>query len=111
MSRFWIWSGSRGSISGPSRQAPVCSDKYPYAGRPKGAKNVMPRALKDSIVRAAAEKSARKPDKPVEPSAYRTPGKVRAAPIARGVSVRQVDMMRGTQSSNVIDGPFKKRGS
>jgi hypothetical protein len=130
---------------------PEKGEKHPNAGRPKGAKNVMTRALKDAIVRAAAEsrhakdnggglvgyltylanewpdifarllakllplqekeraQTAKQPGKPVKPAAYRTAAKVRAAPIARGVPVRKVDRTMGTQSSNVIDGPFKTR--
>jgi hypothetical protein len=48
----------------------------------------------------------REPDKTLESAAHRAADEVRAAPIARGV--RKVDMTRGNESSNVIDGPFKK---
>jgi hypothetical protein len=34
---------------------PQKGEKHPNAGRPKGAKNVMTRVLKDALVRAAAE--------------------------------------------------------
>ena len=34
---------------------PEKGEKHPNAGRPKGSKNVMTRALKDAIVLAAAE--------------------------------------------------------
>jgi hypothetical protein len=34
---------------------PQKGEKHPNAGRPKGAKNVMTRVLKDAILRAAAE--------------------------------------------------------
>jgi hypothetical protein len=44
--------------------------------------------------------AAKAPGKPVKPAAYRTAAKVRAAPI------RNVDM-KGTPSSNVIDGHSK----
>jgi hypothetical protein len=127
---------------------PEKGEKHPNAGRPKGAKNVMTRALKDAILRAAAESKhskggglagyltniadtrpdlfvrllakllplqekeraqAAKPCKPVGSSAYRAAAEVRAAPIARGTPVRKVDKAMGTQSSNVIDGPFKTR--
>jgi hypothetical protein len=130
---------------------PEKGEKHPNAGRPKGAKNVMTRVLKDAIVLAAAEsqhakdnggglvgyltyiadtrpdifarllakllplqekeraRTAKQPDKPVGPAAYRAAAKVRAAPIVRGVPVRKVDRTMGTQSSNVIDGPFKRQ--
>jgi hypothetical protein len=53
--------------------------------------------------------TANEPSRPVKPAAYRTAtAEVRAAPIARGTPVRKVDM-KGTQSSNVIDGPFKRQ--
>ena len=130
---------------------PDKGEKHPNAGRPKGAKNVMTRVLKDAIVLAAEEsrhakdnggrlvgyfiylanerpdlfvrllakllplqekeraQTAKQPGKPVKPAAYRTAAEARAAPIARGIPVRQVDRTMGTQSSNVIDGPFKTR--
>ena len=34
---------------------PQKGEKHPNAGRPRGAKNVMTRVLKDALVRAAAE--------------------------------------------------------
>src|SRR6476659_1239300 len=129
---------------------PEKGEKHPNAGRPKGAKNVMTRVLKDAIVLAAAEsqhakdnggglvgyltyiadtrpdifarllakllplqekeraQAAREPDKRVKPAAYRTAAaEFRAALIAQGIAVHQVD--EGTQSSNVIDGPFKRQ--
>jgi len=119
---------------------PEKGEKHPNAGRPKGAKNVMTRVLKEAIVLAAEESQHAKdnggglvgyltyiaderpdlfvklltrllprqkqPDTTVEPAAYRTAPKARAAPIARGV--RKVNMTRGNESSNVVDGPFKK---
>jgi hypothetical protein len=127
---------------------PEKGEKHPNAGRPKGSKNVMTRALKDAIVRGAAESKHAKdnggglvgyaiylanerPDlfvrllakllplqekeraqaakESMKPAAYRTAAKVHAAPIARGVAVRKVDRTIGTQSSNVIDGPFKRQ--
>jgi hypothetical protein len=36
---------------------PEKGEKHPKADRPKGAKNVMTRVLKDAILRAAAEAS------------------------------------------------------
>jgi hypothetical protein len=46
--------------------------------------------------------------KRVKPAAYRTAAaEFRAALIAQGIPVHQVD--EGTQSSNVIDGPFKRQ--
>jgi hypothetical protein len=129
---------------------PEKGEKHPNAGRPKGAKNVMTRVLKDAIVLAAAEsqhakdnggglvgylthiadtrpeifarllakliplqekeraQAAREPDKRVKPAAHRTAAaEFRAALIAQGIPFPQVD--EGTQSSNVIDGPFKKQ--
>ena len=129
---------------------PEKGEKHPNAGRPKGAKNVMTRVLKDAIVLAAAEsqhakdnggglvgyltyiadtrpdifarllakllplqekeraQAAREPDKRVKPAVYRTAAaEFRAALIAQGIPVHQVD--EGTQSSNVIDGPFKRQ--
>jgi len=117
---------------------PEKGEKHPGAGRPKGAKNVMTREVKKAILLAAAESQHAKdygggvagyctylatehpeafaklqarliprkeePDKTLEPAANRTAPEVRTAPIARG----KVDMTRATQSSNVIDGPFKK---
>jgi hypothetical protein len=130
---------------------PEKGEKHPGAGRPKGSKNVMTRALKDAILLAAAEsrhakdnggglegylvhiadtrpdlfvrllakllplqekeraQTAKEPDKPVKPAAYRAAAEVRAAPIARGTPLRKVDKTMGTQSSNVIDGPFITR--
>jgi hypothetical protein len=128
---------------------PEKGEKHPNAGRPKGAKNVMTRVLKDAILLAAAEsqhskggglagyltyiaderpdlfvrllakllplqekeraQTAREPDRRVRPAAYRTAEEVHAAPIARGISVPKVDRTMGTQSSNVIDGPFKRQ--
>jgi hypothetical protein len=130
---------------------PEKGEKHPNAGRPKGAKNVMTRALKDAIVLAAAEsqhakdnggglvgycvylandrpdlfvrllakllvleekeraRTAKEPGKPMKRAAYRTAAaKFRAGLIAQGKPVHQVD--EGTQSSNVIDGPFKRQG-
>jgi hypothetical protein len=120
---------------------PEKGEKHPGAGRPKGAKNVMTREVKEAILLAAAESQhakdyggglagyctylatewpeifarrllarllpRQKADKTVEPGEYRTAEEARAAPIARGVRVRKVD--KGTQSSNVIDGPFKSK--
>jgi hypothetical protein len=128
---------------------PEKGEKHPNAGRPKGAKNVMTRVLKDAILLAAAEskhakanggglvgyaiylanerpeifvrllakllplqekeraQTAKQPGKPVKPAAYRTAAEVRAALIAQGIPVHQVD--EGTQSSNVIEGPFKRQ--
>jgi len=53
--------------------------------------------------------TANQPDKPVKPAAYRRTAvaEFRAAPIAQGIPVHQVD--EGTRSSNVIDGPFKRQ--
>ena len=53
--------------------------------------------------------TANQPDRPVKPAAYRrtAAAEFRAAPIAQGIPVHQVD--EGTQSSNVIDGPFKRQ--
>ena len=130
------------TIRGVELLVPEKGEKHPNAGRPKGAKNVMTRVLKEAIVLAAEESQHAKdnggglvgyliyiaderpdlfvrllvrllprqtePDKTLEPAAYRTAAEVRAAPIARGIRVRKADMTRGTQSSNVIDGPFKK---
>ena len=128
---------------------PEKGEKHPNAGRPKGAKNVMTRVLKDAILLAAAEskhakdnggglvgyltyvadtrpeifvrllakliplqeqeraQTAKGPGKPIKPAAYRTAAEVRAVLIAQGIPVHQVD--EGTQSSNVIDGPFKRQ--
>ena len=129
---------------------PEKGEKHPNAGRPKGAKNVMTRVLKDAILLAAAEskhakanggglvgyciylandrpdlfvrllakllplqekeraQTAKEPGKPVKPAAYRTAAaEFRAVLIAQGIPVHQVD--EGTQSSNVIDGPFKRQ--
>ena len=129
---------------------PEKGEKHPNAGRPKGAKNVMSRMLKDAVLRAAAEsrhakdnggglegylvhianerpdlfvrllaklplqekecaQTANQPDRPVKPAAYRrtAAAEFRAAPIAQGIPVHQVD--EGPQSSNVIDGPFKRQ--
>ena len=129
---------------------PEKGEKHPNAGRPKGAKNVMTRVLKDAILRAAAEsrhakdnggglegyliyvanerpdlfvrllakllplqekeraQTAKQPDKRVKSAGYRTAAaEFRAALIAQGIPVHQVD--EGTQSSNVIDGPFKRQ--
>src|ERR1035437_362587 len=129
---------------------PDKGEKHPNAGRPKGAKNVMTRVLKDAIVLAAAEsrhakdnggglvgyltyiadtrpdifvrllakliplqeqeraQTAKGPGKPIKPAAYRTAAaEFRAVLIAQGIPVHQVD--EGTQSSNVIDGPFKRQ--
>src|SRR3954447_26560408 len=117
---------------------PEKGEKHPNAGRPKGSKNVMSRVLKDAIVLAAAESQHAKDNggglvgyltylanewpelfarllaklipraqtANLKPAAYRTAAaEVRAAPIAR---VRKLDM-KGSQSSNVIDGPFKRQ--
>jgi hypothetical protein len=53
--------------------------------------------------------TANQPGKPVKPGAYRrtAAAEFRAARIAQGIRVHQVD--EGTQSSNVIDGPFKRQ--
>jgi hypothetical protein len=128
---------------------PEKGEKHPNAGRPKGAKNVMTRMLKDAIVLAAAEskhskggglagyltyiadnkpelfvrllmrllplqekelaQAAKERDKLVKPVVYKSAAEFRAALIARGISLRNVDIVMGTQSSNVIDGPFKTR--
>ena len=109
---------------------PEKGEKHPNAGRPKGAKNVMTRVLKDAIVLAAAESRHAKdnggglvgyltyvadtrPDIFARLLAKLLPlqEKERArTPIAHGVPVRKVDRTMGTQSSNVIDGPFKRQG-
>jgi hypothetical protein len=113
---------------------PQKGEKHPNAGRPKGAKNVMTRVLKDAILRAAAESRHAKANGgglegyltyiadnnkklfvPLlakllllqEKERAQTANQFRAAPIAQGIPVHQVD--EGTQSSNVIDGPFKKQ--
>jgi hypothetical protein len=117
---------------------PQRGEKHPNAGRPKGSKNVMTRALKDAILHAAAESKHAKanggglegylihvanerPDLFVrllakllvlqEKERARTENRFRAAPIAQHI-LHQVDegtqSSKGTQSSNVIDGPFKK---
>jgi len=39
--------------------APEKGEKHPNAGRPKGAKNVVPRELKDAILRAAESRHAK----------------------------------------------------
>ena len=54
--------------------------------------------------------TAKEPGRPVKPAAYGTAAaaEFRAALMAQGIPVHQLD--DGTQSSNVIDGPFKKRG-
>ena len=128
---------------------PEKGEKHPNAGRPKGAKNVMTRVLKDAILRAAAEskhakgggvagyltyiadnnkelfvpllmrllplqekelaQAAKERDKLVKPVVYKSAAEFRAALIARGIPLRNVDIVMGTQSSNVIDGPFKTR--
>jgi hypothetical protein len=53
--------------------------------------------------------TANQPDKPVKPAADRrtAAAEFRAALIAQGIPVHQVD--EGAQSSNVIDGPFKRQ--
>ena len=124
---------------------PEKGEKHPNAGRPKGAKNVMTRVLKDAILLAAEESkhsnggglggyltyiADERPDlfvkllakllplqerelakaaKKAEPVVYKSVAEVRAALIARGMPVRKVDMIMGTQLSNVIDGPFKRQ--
>jgi hypothetical protein len=112
---------------------PQKGEKHPNAGRPKGSKNVMTRVLKDAILRAAAESRHAKdnggglegylihlanerPDLFVrllaklplqEKERAQTVNRFRAVPIVQGIPVHQVD--EGTQSSNVIDGPFKRQ--
>jgi hypothetical protein len=123
---------------------PEKGEKHPGAGRPKGAKNVMTRVLKNAILLAAEESQHAKnnggglvgylihiadtrPDifarllgrvmmlqekerakGPVKPATH---GAAAAAEFdarlsAKGIGFPKVD--KGTQSSNVIDGPFKK---
>jgi hypothetical protein len=53
--------------------------------------------------------AAKERDKLVKPVVYKSAAEFRAALIARGISLRNVDIVMGTQSSNVIDGPFKTR--
>jgi hypothetical protein len=113
---------------------PQKGEKHPNAGRPKGSKNVMTRVLKDAILRAAAKSRHAKdngggvegylihianerPDLFVrllakvlllqEKERGQTANQFRAAPIAQGIPVHQAD--EGTQSSNVINGPFKRQ--
>jgi hypothetical protein len=113
---------------------PQKGEKHPSAGRPKGSKNVTPRVLKDAILHAAAESKHAKANGgglagylkyiadnnkelfvPLlakllllqEKERARTANRFRAAPIAQGSPVHQVD--EGTQSSNVINGPFKRQ--
>jgi hypothetical protein len=43
------------TFKGVELLVPQKGEKHPNAGRPKGAKNVMTRVLKDALVRAAAE--------------------------------------------------------
>jgi hypothetical protein len=55
------------------------------------------------------DKTAKQRGRPVERVVYKTVEEARAALIARGVPVHQVDMLMETQSPNVIHGPFKTR--
>jgi hypothetical protein len=122
------------TYKGAELLVPQKGEKHPNAGRPKGSKNVMTRALKDAILHAAAESKHAKANGgglagylkyiadnnkelfvPLlakllllqEKERARTANRFRAAPIAQGIPVHQVD--EGTQSSNVIDGPFKRQ--
>ena len=133
------------TIRGVELLVPEKGEKHPNAGRPKGAKNVMTRVLKDAILLAAAESkhskggglggyltyiADNKPElfvrllqrllplqerelaqaaKKAERVVYKSVAEARAALIARGMPLRTVDMMMDTQSSNVINGPFKTR--
>ena len=130
----------RTTEKGVKLMVPEKGEKHPNAGRPKGAKNVMTRKIKEALIRAAGESRHAKdnggglsgylthlanerpdlyvpllmrllprrqqPDQTLEPTAHRTAAEIGAAPTARGGRVRKVD--KGTQASNVIDGPFKK---
>jgi hypothetical protein len=53
--------------------------------------------------------AAGKQDKPRKRVVYKSVAEARAALIARGLPVHQVDMLMDTQSPNVIHGPFKTR--
>ena len=53
--------------------------------------------------------AAKERDKLVKRVVYKSVAEARAALIARGMPLRTVDMMMDTQSSNVINGPFKTR--
>jgi hypothetical protein len=111
---------------------PQKGEKHPNAGRPKGSKNVMTRVLKDAILGAAAKSRHAKGgglagylkyiadnNKELfvpllakllllqEKERAQTANRFRAVPIVQGIPVQQVD--EGTQSSNVIDGPFKRQ--
>ena len=54
-------------------------------------------------------KTAKEPDRPVEPVVYKTVEEVRAAMIARGMPIWRVDQINDALTSNVIAGPFKRQ--
>jgi hypothetical protein len=90
---------------------PEKGEKHPNAGRPKGAKNVMTRVLKDAILRAAAESRHAK-DNGGGLFGYLVHiavAEVRAALIAPGMPIWRVDQIMDALTSNVIDGPFKRQ--
>ena len=120
---------------------PERGEKHPNAGRPKGAKNVMTRVLKDAILLAAEESEHAKnnggglvgylihiadtrPDifarllgrvmmlqekKRAKPAMYgpAAAAEFEARLIAQGIRFPRAN--EGTQSSNVIDGPFRRQ--
>ena len=120
---------------------PEKGEKHPRAGRPKGAKNVMTRVLKDAILLAAEESEHAKnngdglvgylihiadtrPDifarllgrvmmlqekKRAKPAMYgpAAAAEFEARLIAQGIRFPSAN--EGTQSSNVIDGPFRRQ--
>jgi len=122
---------------------PEKGEKHPRAGRPKGAKNVMTRVLKDAILLAAEESEHAKnngdglvgylihiadtrPDimarllgrvmmlqekekERVKPAMYgpAAAAEFEARLIAQGIRFPKAN--ESTQSSNVIDGPFKRQ--